>query len=128
MYVLILYFIFCIFAVDSSIMLPKSRRARSINNTKLKPILQLYNKLCELVSLIGNLVAMENLTDLIILKVDATRINSLISHSTTTPFMLSYNVLRRKTFMQSPIICVFSMNKTHLRCIGQRLSNILQHS
>ena len=51
-------------------MLPKARRARSVNSTKLKPILQLYNKLCELVLLIGNLVSMESLTDIIILKVN----------------------------------------------------------
>ena len=55
--------------VDSSIMLPKSRRARGVNSTKLKPILQLYNKLCELVSLIADLVALESLNDIIILKV-----------------------------------------------------------
>ena len=40
-----------------------------MNSAKQKPILQLYNKLCELVSLIGDLVSMENLTDIIILKV-----------------------------------------------------------
>ncbi|XP_065070069.1 nipped-B-like protein A isoform X2 [Rhopilema esculentum] len=54
---------------DSSIMLPKSRRARGVNSTKLKPILQLYNKLCELVSLIADLVALESLNDIIILKI-----------------------------------------------------------
>ena len=60
-----------VFIVDSSVMLPKSRRARgmNMNSAKQKPILQLYNKLCELVSLIGDLVSMENLTDIIILKV-----------------------------------------------------------
>lgn len=78
-------------SVDSSIMLPKSRRARSVNSTKLKPILQLYNKLCQLVSLIGDLVAMENLTDIIILKVNAMIFLFFFTfHLLTFPFILPY--------------------------------------
>eukprot|EP00794_Sanderia_malayensis_P008158 gene8158-9031_t len=57
--------------LDASSVLPKARRGKNTAGSKQKPILQLYNKLCEMVSLIGDLVSMESLTDMIILQVSS---------------------------------------------------------
>ena len=49
-------------------MIPKAKRAKS-SNAKLKSISLFYNKVCELVSLLGDLVDVQALTDTDILQV-----------------------------------------------------------
>ncbi len=50
-----------------------------MTSAKQKPVLQLYNKLCEVVSLIGDLVSMESLTDMVILQVKCLSLSMLLS-------------------------------------------------
>ena len=49
-------------------MMPKAKRAKS-SNAKLKSMSLFYNKVCELVSLLGDLVDIQALTDTDILQV-----------------------------------------------------------
>lgn len=57
------------FSSDSFAYKTKRNYRSSASNVKRKPTLQIYNKICEVVSLLGDLVEMENLTDSIILKI-----------------------------------------------------------
>ena len=49
-------------------MMPKAKRAKSYH-VKLKSMLLFYNKVCELVSLLGDLVDIQALTDTDVLQV-----------------------------------------------------------
>lgn len=49
-------------------MMPKAKRAKS-SHVKLKSMLLFYNKVCELVSLLGDLVDIQALTDTDVLQV-----------------------------------------------------------
>ncbi|XP_078354070.1 nipped-B-like protein isoform X1 [Oculina patagonica] len=53
---------------ESALMMPKAKRAKS-SNAKLKSMSLFYNKVCELVSLLGDLVDIQALTDTDILQV-----------------------------------------------------------
>lgn len=51
-------------------MMPKAKRAKSVH-VKLKSMSLFYNKVCELVSLLGDLVDIQALTDTDVLQVHA---------------------------------------------------------
>ena len=51
-------------------MIPKAKRAKSVH-VKLKSLSLFYNKVCELVSLLGDLVDIQALTDTDVLQVYA---------------------------------------------------------
>ena len=51
-------------------MMPKAKRAKSVH-VKLKSLSLFYNKVCELVSLLGDLVDIQALTDTDVLQVYA---------------------------------------------------------
>ena len=54
--------------VDGAIITTKTKRGRSTGN-KGKVFVELYNKICESVSLLGDLLDIERLTDTIVLQV-----------------------------------------------------------
>ena len=53
---------------ESVLLIPKAKRAKS-SSAKLKSMSLFYNKVCELVSLLGDLVDIQTLTDTDILQV-----------------------------------------------------------
>lgn len=64
LYPITLYFCF----VESVVIMPKAKRSKSLQ-PKLKSLSLFYNKVCELVSLLGDLVDIQSLTDTDILQV-----------------------------------------------------------
>ena len=54
--------------IESVLMMPKVKRAKS-SQPKLKSMVLFYNKVCELVSLLGDLVDIQALTDTDVLQV-----------------------------------------------------------
>ena len=53
--------------IDSALISTKAKRARSANKGKI--FVELYNKICTAVSLLGDLMDIERLTDTIVLQV-----------------------------------------------------------
>ena len=62
------YWIFSSCVVESVVIMPKAKRSKSLQ-PKLKSLSLFYNKVCELVSLLGDLVDIQSLTDTDILQV-----------------------------------------------------------